>query len=175
MPSKTPISSQCICFQCALLCPRSIYQEEIVATNPTIDYRGSNKKYINHQLTLAITAGLATGIPGIVQIFMNILDRTLETKAWCSRDSTDPDVSLRRELLIWTLSNLLRRLKCREKFTDNTSSMVDYPRALLWDVKDYKEAHLDSWIIQYPLSVNTFPNLFPIRNTVRVLGRVVEQ
>ena len=53
--------------------------------------------------------------------------------------------------------------------------MVDYHRALLWAVKDYKEAHLDSWIIQYPLSVSTFPNLFPIRNTVQVLGRIMEQ
>ena len=52
-----------------------------MATIRTIDYGGPNKKYINHQLTLAITAGLATGIPGIVQIFMTILDRTLETKA----------------------------------------------------------------------------------------------
>ena len=52
-----------------------------MATIRTIDYGGPNKKYINHQFTLAITAGLATGIPGIVQIFMTILDRTLETKA----------------------------------------------------------------------------------------------
>ena len=145
------ISSQCIYFQCVLLCPRSIYEEEIVAIVPTVDYGGLSEKYINHQLTLAITAALATGILGIVQIFMTSLDRTLETKVWCSRDSSEPEVSLRRELLIWTLSNLLRRLKCREKFTDNTSSMFDYPRALLWAVKDYKEAHLYSWIIQYPL------------------------
>ena len=146
------ISSQCICFQCALLCPRSIYQEDIVATVPTIDYQGPNKKYINHQLTLAITAGLATGVPGIIQIFMTILDKTLATKAWCSQDlASDPEVLFRRQLLIWTLGSLLRGLKCRENFTDN-GNMVDYPRALLWAVKDYEEAHLDSWIIQYPIA-----------------------
>ncbi|KAL2039975.1 hypothetical protein N7G274_007378 [Stereocaulon virgatum] len=146
------VSSQCICFQCALVCPRSIYNEEIVATLPTVAYQGPNKRYINHQLTVAITAGLATGIPGIVQIFMTILDRTLETKAWCSRLSTDLEVSVRRQILLWTLGNLLRGLKCRENFSERTSRMVDYPTALMWAVNDYKEAHLDSWIIQYPVS-----------------------
>ena len=162
------VSSQCICFQCALLCPRSIYNEEIVATLPTVAYQGPNKTYINHQLTVAITAGLVTGIPGIVQMFMTILDRTLETKTWCSRLSTDLEVSVRRQILLWTLGNLLRRLKCRENFSDSTSSMVDYPTALLWAVNDYKEAHLDSWIIQYPVSVSTCWSLFPFLNAVQV-------
>ena len=40
--------------------------------------------------------------------------------------------------------------KCRENFTE-TGDFVDYPRALIWAVKYYEEAHLDSWIIQYPV------------------------
>lgn len=84
---------------------------------------------------------------------MTVLDQTLATKAWCSRDSIDDDseVALRRELLTWMLRNLLRRCKCRENFTE-TGDFVEYPRTLVWAVKDYQEARLDSWIIQYPVS-----------------------
>lgn len=53
------ISSQCM-FQCALLYPRSIYRGNIVAIIPKTCYQGSSKKYINHQLILAMAAGLAT-------------------------------------------------------------------------------------------------------------------
>lgn len=142
------ISSQCICFQCALLCPRSIYQEDIVATIPTVCYRGPNKKYINHQLALAITAGLATGASGILQLFMTIIERTMETKLWCAKDSEDVEISSRRQVLDWTLRNLLQRCESRENFSE-TGQWVSYPQALLWAVSDYNHAHLDSWIIQY--------------------------
>ncbi len=146
------VSSQCICFQCALLLPRSIFQEETVATIPSVDYKGNNKKYINHQLTLAITAGLATGASGIVHLFMTILDRTLETKAWCSIDDTeDVEVRHRRQVLNWTLQNLLRNCECRQNF-NQTGKWVDYPQALKWAINEYETAGLDSWIIQYPLA-----------------------
>ena len=86
------ISSQLVCFQCTLLLgSRSIYQENIVAVLPTVSYIGPNRKYLNHQLTLAITAGLATGASGQVQLFATILDRTLETKTWCSKDNNDSE------------------------------------------------------------------------------------
>jgi hypothetical protein len=62
------VSSQCTCFQCSLLLERSIYQEELTARIPAVEYEGANKIYIDHQLTLAITDGLATGSSGIVQI-----------------------------------------------------------------------------------------------------------
>jgi len=146
------VSSQCICFQCALLLPRSIFQEEIAATIPSIDYEGINQKYIDHQLTMAITAGLATGASGIVQLFMTILDRTLETKDWCSIDNAeDVEVRDRRQVLDWTLQNLLRNCRCRENFNE-TGEWVGYPQALRSAVKEYETAGLDSWIIQYPLA-----------------------
>lgn len=62
---------------------------------------------MNHQLTLAITAGLSTGISGVGQIFMTILDRTSETKDWCSDQSSledgqkDSETSIRRNCLNW--------------------------------------------------------------------------
>ena len=146
------VSSQCICFQCALLCSRSIYQEDIVAVIPTVDYRGANRTYIDHQLTLAITAGLTTGASGMVQLSIIILDRTLETKSWCSKHyNEDPEIRNRRLVLDWELTNLLRKCGCRENFNE-TGKWVDYPQALAWAVKDYETAGLDSWIIQYPLA-----------------------
>lgn len=102
------ISSQCICFQCALNCKKqSIFKETLSAIIPTMDYSGSNESYMNHQLTLAITAGLSTGISGITQVFMTILDRTLETRKWCSDKSgledgqKDSETSIRRNALEW--------------------------------------------------------------------------
>ncbi|KAK4694811.1 hypothetical protein P7C71_g2829, partial [Lecanoromycetidae sp. Uapishka_2] len=146
------VSSQCICFQCALLCPESIYHENIIAILPSIDYSGVNKTYINHQLTLAITAGLNTGASGIVQLFLTILDRTLETKEWCSKDHIhDSEVFLRRQVLDWTLHDMLHKCKCRENFTE-TGQWVSYPAALAWAVSDYELAGLDSWAIQYPVA-----------------------
>ncbi|KAL8659914.1 MAG: hypothetical protein Q9202_006895 [Teloschistes flavicans] len=146
------VSAQCICFQCALAISRSIYQEDIVATLPTVEYEGPNQKYIEHQLTLAITAGLATGASGIVQLFATILDRTLQTKDWCSCEHVnDPEVQSRRQVFEWMLINLLERCRCRENFGE-TGQWVAYPEALLWAFKDYQTAGLDSWIIQYPLA-----------------------
>ncbi|KAL8711805.1 MAG: hypothetical protein Q9220_003749 [cf. Caloplaca sp. 1 TL-2023] len=145
------ISAQCICFQCALVLEKSIYQEDIIAIIPTLDYEGANKKYIDHQLTLAVTAGLATGASGIVQLFMTILDRTLEGKEWCSPHTQDMEIQGRRQVLEWTLQNLLQRCKCREDFCE-TGHWVDYPKAIQWAVDEYKTAGLDSWIVRYPLA-----------------------
>ncbi|KAI4202592.1 MAG: hypothetical protein LQ346_001952 [Caloplaca aetnensis] len=150
------ISSQCICFQCAtLIGSKSIFQEDLSAILPVVDYLGENKQYINHQLTMAITAGLATGAAGIVQMFMSILDNTLETKKWCSFQAdiqrSDPEVSLRRQTLVWMLNNLLRTCITRERFSDETSRWVEYPMALSWAVEDWKVNKLNSWIIQYPV------------------------
>lgn len=42
------VSSQCICFQCALLCKKSIFQEELAAILPTVGYNGANERYLNY-------------------------------------------------------------------------------------------------------------------------------
>ena len=146
------ISSQCVCFQCASLLPRSIHRETICAVLPAVRYQGENKRYINHQLTQAVTAGLATGVSGIVQMFATILDRTLETKEWCSAHNSQDHENLgRRELFEWVLQNLLQNLSCRETFNE-LGPWVEYPRALDWAANEYTDAGLDSWIIQYPLA-----------------------
>ncbi|KAL8761734.1 MAG: hypothetical protein Q9184_002176 [Pyrenodesmia sp. 2 TL-2023] len=150
------ISSQCVCFQCAtLIGNRSIFQENLSAILPVVGYIGENRRYINHQLAMAITAGLATGTAGIVQMFMSILDITLETKEWCSFQAdmqrSDPEVLYRRQTLEWMLNNLLRTCITRERFSDETSPWVEYPIALSWAVKDWKMNKLDSWMIQYPI------------------------
>ncbi|KAL8887367.1 MAG: hypothetical protein Q9215_005054 [Flavoplaca cf. flavocitrina] len=150
--NKDMVSAQCICFQCAQALEVSIFQECIVATLPTVDYKDANKKYIDHQLTLAVTAGLATGASGIVQLFATILDRTLATKEWCSRDHIDdPEVQTRCQAFEWMLLNLLEKSFCRDNFGEN-GTWVPYPKALLWAFKEYETAGLDSWIIQYPLA-----------------------
>lgn len=150
------ISSQCICFQCAtLIGGKTIFQEELSAVLPVVNYSQENKRYINHQLTMAITAGLATGAAGVVQMFMSILDHTLRTKRWCSSQvdaqQSDPEVLCRRQTLKWMLNNLLHTCITRERFSDETSPWVEYPLALKWAGSDFQSNKLDSWIIQYPL------------------------
>ncbi|KAL9601419.1 MAG: hypothetical protein Q9179_002875 [Wetmoreana sp. 5 TL-2023] len=151
-------SSQCICFQCAIVCRKSIYQEELAAIIPTVQYNGVNKRYIDHQLCLAVTAGLNTGASGTAQIFMVILDRVLETKAWCKANNTqsndqavDQEKIVRRQAFNWTLQSVLRGCEIRETFSE-IGPWVSYPQALMWALNDYEQADLDSWIIQYPVS-----------------------
>jgi len=152
------VSSQCICFQCALLCKKSIFQEELAAIIPTIEYTGSNKRYLKHQLCLAITTGLNTGASGIAQIFMTILDRVLETKDWCraeiveaNGEAIDQEKIVRRQAFDWMLRTVLRGCMTRETFTE-VGPWIPYPQALKWAFKDYEQTGLDSWIIQYPVS-----------------------
>ncbi|KAL8974528.1 MAG: hypothetical protein Q9197_001236 [Variospora fuerteventurae] len=107
------ISSQCICFQCATLVGlKSVFKEDLSAILPAVSYAGGNKGYINHQLTIAVTAGLATGAAGMVQMFMSIMDHTLQTKQWCSSQPdiqrSDPEISNRRQTLEWMLNDLLK-------------------------------------------------------------------
>ena len=150
--NKDIVSTQTICFQCALLLDRSIYHEEIVARLPVVEFKGPNKKYIVNQLYSALTAGLATGMSGVVQLFATILDRTLETKSWCAKDIVDDVEALaRRQVLEWMFHDLLTNCPCRENFAE-TGQWVKLPDALRWAVRDYQEAGLDSWIIQYPIA-----------------------
>lgn len=101
------ISSLCMCFQCALRCEKSVNAKTSRAIIPTLEYSGTNEEYVNHQLALAITGGLYTDISAIVQIFMTVLYRTLETKPWCSDQSglednqKDFETSTRHNALKW--------------------------------------------------------------------------
>lgn len=49
------------------------------------------------------------------------------------------------------LFNLLQNCRCRENFNES-GQLVDYPQALKWATKNFKQAGLESWVIQYPLA-----------------------
>lgn len=155
------ISSQNVCFQCALLGPDglSIYKEKLKAIIPVVKYEGPNKKYINDQLYLALTAGLATGAAGIAQLFMALIQRVMETKAWAGSDlaslvseistSEHQEALQRRQTFRWMLDQMLANTWTRENFTE-TGDWVQYPQALAWVVKDFQENNMASFAITYP-------------------------
>ena len=151
--NKDLISSQSICFQCALACEgQSLYREDLAAILPTLDYEGSNKKYIQEQLYLALTGGLRTGASGVSQLFLTILDRTLREKEWAGAGlgaSEDPEVAPRQAMFRWLLSNMLERTMCRETFNEQ-GKWVSYREALIWAAKDFYCQGVDSWIVGYP-------------------------
>jgi hypothetical protein len=157
------VSSQCICFQCAL-CGRpglSIYAEPIAAVLPALEYSGTNKQYINQQLYLALNGGLKTGVPTLGQLFATILDRTLRTKAWAGAsdlsvepkdtETEDAEIEKRKQTLDWILQSILRNLRCRETFSE-LGAWGDYPTALAWAAKDFDSEGLTSWACQYPVA-----------------------
>lgn len=148
------VSSQCICFQCALLCRKSIYNEDLAAILPTVVYKDANMRYLNHQLCTAITQGLNTGIAGIMQLFIAMMDQVLG-KEWCQPAQgiglEDNEKGVRREVVNWMLNNIITHCKTRETFNE-AGAWVPYPQALLWAIDDFERATLDSWLIQYPVS-----------------------
>lgn len=154
------VSSQNICFQCALLSPagKSIYQEPLTAVIPTVEYDGANKRYINDQLYLALTAGLATGAAGIGQLFMAILLEILRTKEWAGA-GTEGQVSAnknleifqRRNTLQWMLDQLFQNTVTRENFKEK-GAWVSYSKALDWTVRDFDANGLASFAITYPIT-----------------------
>jgi hypothetical protein len=153
------VSSQNICFQCALIGAegRSIYHERLVAVIPALQYDGSNKKYINEQLYLALTARLATGAAGVAQLFMSILQELLLTKPWAGAgmdkthlaDAAHNEIRQRRETLEWMLDQLLTNTRTREDFKE-TGVWVKYPQALAWVAKDFEDNDLGSFAVTYP-------------------------
>lgn len=157
------ISSQCICFQCALSGRPgySIYAEPITAVLPALEYSGTNKQYINQQLYLALNGGLKTGVPALGQLFATILDRTLQTKAWAgAADSSmeikegnaeDVEITQRKDTLDWILQTVIKNLRCRETFSE-LGEWGDYPTALAWAAKDFEKEGLTSWACQYPIA-----------------------
>ncbi|OAL45320.1 hypothetical protein IQ07DRAFT_549054 [Pyrenochaeta sp. DS3sAY3a] len=154
------VSSQNICFQCALLSPagKSIYQEPLTAVIPMVEYDGTNKKYINDQLYLALTAGLATGAAGIGQLFMAILLEILRIKEWAGAGvagqlsaNKNQEIFQRRNTLQWMLGQLLQNTVTRQNFNE-TGVWVSYSNALDWTVRDFDANGLASFAITYPIA-----------------------
>ncbi|KAF2829304.1 hypothetical protein CC86DRAFT_187887 [Ophiobolus disseminans] len=153
------VSSQNVCFQCALLAPegRSIYNEDMIAIVPTLQYDGGNKKYINDQLCVALTAGLATGAAGTSQLFMAILQELLQSKAWAGAGLSDAQLCTdeqhealqRRTTFGWMLDQLIQNTFTREDFKE-TGSWVKYPQALMWAGEDFEANGLASFAVTYP-------------------------
>ncbi|TEY37766.1 hypothetical protein BOTCAL_0510g00020 [Botryotinia calthae] len=153
------LSSQCICFQCALFGKpgHSIYGEEISAVIPALEYTGSNKMYINQQLYKALNAGLKTGVPAMGQLFATILDRTLRAKKWAGagfeneKGSVDAEILQRRDAITWLLNNIILHLRVRETFNE-LGQWTTYPVALTWAAQDFRNEGLTSWCINYPVA-----------------------
>ncbi|KAF2677159.1 hypothetical protein K458DRAFT_481534 [Lentithecium fluviatile CBS 122367] len=153
------VSSQNVCFQCALLSPEglSIYKEPLKAVIPTVRYDGPNKKYINDQLCLALTAGLVTGAAGIAQLFMAILDRVLSTKSWAGAGLDQTQISAdelreavqRQHTFRWMLGQLVENTRTRETFNE-VGDWVKFPQALAWAANDFEANSLASFAVTYP-------------------------
>ncbi|KAF1993336.1 hypothetical protein P154DRAFT_477776 [Amniculicola lignicola CBS 123094] len=155
------VSSQNICFQCALLGPSglSIYKESLKAIIPTVQYEGSNKKYINDQLFLALTAGLQTGAAGVAQLLMAILVEVLKTKSWAGAGITDSQMPgndfdetvQRRETMTWMLDQLLQNTRTRQTFSE-VGDWVKFPEALSWVASDFDSQGLAGFAATYPIA-----------------------
>ncbi|UPX18790.1 uncharacterized protein EKO05_0009082 [Ascochyta rabiei] len=155
------VSSQNICFQCAILGPEgmSVYKEKLTAIIPAVQYDGSNKKYINDQLYSALTARLATGAAGIAQLFMSILQKVMQTKSWAgagmeaSHASADEhfEAVQRRKTFQWMLSQLIHNTYTRETFNE-TGEWVRFPQALSWVANDFESNGLASFAVTYPVA-----------------------
>ncbi|KAH6614157.1 hypothetical protein C7974DRAFT_368322 [Boeremia exigua] len=163
------VSSQNVCFQCALLSHDglSIYKERITAIIPAVQYDGNNKKYINDQLYSALTARLATGAAGVAQLFMSILQTVMKTKPWAgagldiSRISIDEqnEAAQRHRTFQWMVDQLAHNSDTRENFKE-TGQWVKFPQALKWVAEDFERNGLSSFAITYP--VEGFNNLLSL-------------
>lgn len=149
------ISSQHICFLCALQCQRSIFHENLSAILPTVEYQGVNKAYMDHQLASTFSGGVPTEETANCQIFVKVLLCTLETKSWCGdqahgeESQRNPDIWSRRQALSWVLRTFMSN--CRIfKTVEETGQHVDYRSALTWVVQDFRRFKRESWLIRYP-------------------------
>ncbi|KAF3913876.1 hypothetical protein ABW21_db0203847 [Orbilia brochopaga] len=150
--NKDIISSQLVCFQCALAFGgRSLFREELAALLPTLGFKYSNKAYITEQLYKALTGGLRTGASAASQMFMTILDRTLKEKEWTAGESKDPEVIQRRAMFNWMLASMLENTACRETFNE-LGEWTTFPKAIAWAGRDFREHGVDAWIVGYPLT-----------------------
>lgn len=136
----------------------STYNEPLAAVIPTLQYTGTNRMYINEQLYIALTGGLKTGVPHLVQLFATILDCTLRTKVWAGAEDlaaketvVDSEAKQRQAAISWLIKTILTELRCRENFNE-TGQFTVYPKALAWAAKQFRSDGLTSWAITYPVS-----------------------
>lgn len=158
------ISSQNICFQCALMSPskRSIYNENIKAIVPLMSYDGNDdpsRTYIMTQMYLGLTDGLAIGAPLVSQLFMAILHNYLTTKQWAGAGLTSDQLASdqyaeerqRRQTLEWMRNHLLEKTISRENF-ESTGPWVKFPEALRWMARDFAQNPMASKAVTYPVA-----------------------
>ena len=174
------LSSQNICFQCAehgSVDFKTIHNEPMNAIIPTVAYKDGNKAYIQEQLYTGLTNSLRTGAAGVSQLFMAILDRTLQTKVWAGSglqasesEFQDQEILQRKKTFEWMLQQFLTNTKTRETFSE-TGEWVDFPVALEWVVRDYNENGLASFIVTYP--TDGFFELISLGRRARVFADAV--
>lgn len=158
------ISSQNICFQCAMMSPfkRSIYNEDVKVIIPLLSYDGTDdpsRAYIMTQLYLGLTDGLAIGAPLVSQLFMAILHNYLTTKQWAGAGLSGDQLASdqyaeerqRRNTLEWMRNQLLEKTISREDF-GSTGRWVKFPEALRWMAKDFAENLMASKVVTYPVA-----------------------
>lgn len=158
------ISSQNICFQCAMMFPsrRSIYNEEVKAIIPLMSYDSiddPSRSYIMNQLYLGLTDGLSIGAPIVSQLFMGILQNYLNTKQWAGAGLASEQLACdqyieerqRRSTLEWMRNHLLEKTITREDF-GSTGNWVKFPAALRWMAKDFADNPMASKVVTYPVA-----------------------
>ncbi|EWC43545.1 hypothetical protein DRE_01432 [Drechslerella stenobrocha 248] len=145
------ISSQLVCFQCTLASNnRSVFQEDLAAVIPTLEFTSNNRAYITDQVYKALTGGLRTGASGACQMFMTVLDATMRENEWARDGSNDSEVAQRRKMLDWMLRNMLENVSCRETFSDQ-GEWTTFAKALSWALRDFRDLGVYSWAIGYPV------------------------
>lgn len=113
------ISTDNVCFQCALFSPKDsrIFEEQIAAVIPTIEYAGPNKAYIDTQLRMALTQREIATDEFVTQLFMGILNGTIHNQTWASacrkrfQASADPEKNVAQKIrsLEWMLDQFVNK------------------------------------------------------------------
>jgi hypothetical protein len=152
------ISSQNVCYQCALLSPNgtTIYQEPVKAIIPVVKYEGKNIKHINKQLRYALAPEEVLRDSEIAQLYMTILDRVLRTKSWAGAglDHSEPSAEQheediqRRRIYQWMLAQLISNTKIPKDF--GTDTPVAFSEALTGAVQGFAKYNIHSNVITYP-------------------------
>ncbi|RUS27289.1 hypothetical protein BC938DRAFT_483473 [Jimgerdemannia flammicorona] len=147
------ISAQIACYQCANYTVsefgRTIVREEATVVVPLVSL-AKNAKLWRTRLAVALTNRIQVG--NLVQLFMAVLDETLEHKGWARAEDGDAEVRFRRDALEWTLGMLWREFRTRKNFLE-TGEMVQFPNAVAFVIEEASSAggSVEPWLIRYPI------------------------